>query len=191
MEQDAQGTFQQYSLQSEADFWAAALKRTDLGAKDKLAIEKKYLAARSALKKDEIQTQLDGYAAEIELAGANADKKIGILREEQAFVARMYGQESKEARRAAEDVLKAEREKQAQLRELEGMVAKGREEAAMAGVDAQEAAAEFEVEIGRRTKASCSPNSANSRISASRSSARASSSGFAWPSWIRTPTRRS
>jgi hypothetical protein len=25
MEQDAQGTFQQYSLQSEADFWAAAL----------------------------------------------------------------------------------------------------------------------------------------------------------------------
>jgi hypothetical protein len=44
MEQDAQGTFQQYSLQSEADFWAAALKRHDLGAKDKLAIEKKFLA---------------------------------------------------------------------------------------------------------------------------------------------------
>jgi hypothetical protein len=151
MEQDAQGTFQQYSLQSEADFWAAALQRHGLSVKDKLAIEKKYLAARSALKKEEIGTQLDGYAAEIELAGANADKKLAILREEQAFVAHMYGAESKEARRATEDVLKAEREKQAQLRELEGAISKGREDAAMAGVDAEEAAAEFEVEIGRRT----------------------------------------
>jgi len=59
MEQDAQGTYQQYSLQSEADFWQQALKRTDLSAKDKLEIERKYLAARQALIKEKQQQETD------------------------------------------------------------------------------------------------------------------------------------
>lgn len=151
MEQDAQGTFQQYSLQSEADFWAAALRRQDLSAKDRLAIEKKFLAARQALKKDEIQTQLEGYADELEAAGANWDKKLEILRQEQAYIRRMYGDESREARQANEAVVRAEREKAAQLRELSAQISKGKEDAALAGVDSEEAAAQFEVDMGRRT----------------------------------------
>lgn len=59
MEQDAQGTYQQFSLQSEADFWRQALKRTDLSAKDKLEIERKYLTARQALIKEKQQQETD------------------------------------------------------------------------------------------------------------------------------------
>lgn len=153
MEQDAQGSFEQYSLQSEADFWSEALKRTDLGAKDKLAIEKKYLAARQALKQQEIATQLDGYQEQLEAAGSSWEKKLEILRAEQAYVTRMYGAQSREARQAADAVVRAEREKAAQLRELEGAIGKAKEDSALAGVDAEQAAAESEVEMGRRTQA--------------------------------------
>ena len=59
MEQDAQGTYQQYSLQSEADFWQQSLKRTDLSAKDKLEVERKYLTARQALIKEKQQKETD------------------------------------------------------------------------------------------------------------------------------------
>jgi hypothetical protein len=149
LEQDAQGTFQQYSLQSEADFWAEALKRTDLNTKDKLAIEKKYLEARSNLKRDEIANQLEGYQIEIQAAGANWDRKLAILREEEAYVVKMYGAESKEAKQAAQAVIKAEQDKAKHLRELEDEIAKGKEEAALAAIDAAEAAAEFEVQMGR------------------------------------------
>jgi hypothetical protein len=152
-EQDAQGTFEQFSLQSEADFWAAALQRTDLGTKDKLEIEKKYLAARAAVKKEEISAQLDGYAQDLEAAGASWDKKLVILREEQAYITRMYGAESQEARKAAEAVIRAEREKARELLEIQGVIVKGREDAALAGVDAEEKNAEFEVAMGRKTDA--------------------------------------
>jgi hypothetical protein len=50
--QDAQGTYQQWSLQSDADFWSQALQRQDLSAKDRDAIERKYLAARLAVLKE-------------------------------------------------------------------------------------------------------------------------------------------
>lgn len=152
MEQDAQGTAQEYSLQSEADYWAQALQRTNLSTKDKLAIEKKYLAARAALKKEEIGIALEGYQTELEQAGANWDKKLAILRTEQAYVTKMYGAESKEAKQAAKEVIKAEQEKAKQLRELDQAIAKAKEDAAMAGVDAAEAAAQFEVDMGRETQ---------------------------------------
>ena len=152
MEQDAQGTYQQYSLQSEADFWAQALQRTNLGTKDKLAIEKKYLAARAALKQDEIAQVLDGYQQQLELAGQNWTAKLQILEKERAYVVQMYGAESKEARKANEAVLKAEQEKKKQLQEIDQQIAQGKRDAALAAIDAQQAAAESEVEMGRMTK---------------------------------------
>ena len=83
MEQDAQGTYQQYSLESEADFWRQALKRTDLSAKDRLQIEKKYLAARQELMKEKQALEQDdakkSEALAMESARAEADMaKLGI-----------------------------------------------------------------------------------------------------------------
>lgn len=83
MEQQAQGTYEAYSLQSEANFWAQALKRTDLSAKDKLEVERKWLAAVEALRKEgntkaleEIKAQED---AELQAAKSKAALgKIGI-----------------------------------------------------------------------------------------------------------------
>lgn len=153
MEQDAQGTFQQYSLQAEADYWATALKRTDLGTKDKLAVEKKYLAARAALKQDEISIVLDKDREELELAGNSWTKKRLILEQEAAYVAHMYGAQSKEARSANDAVVKAKREEAQQLREIEDQIAARVMQHKLAAIDAAQAAAQAEVEMGRISKA--------------------------------------
>jgi hypothetical protein len=79
-EQLAQDTAQQYSLDSEADFWAQALKRTNLSAKDRFEIQKKWIAAEQALQKDRIAAEIDGYKQEIAEADKNAEAKLAILK---------------------------------------------------------------------------------------------------------------
>lgn len=74
MEQDAQGTYQQFSLQSEADFWAQALKRADLTAKDRLDVERKYLAARQGLLKQKQAME----AADAKQSEAMASESVKI-----------------------------------------------------------------------------------------------------------------
>lgn len=153
MEQEAQGTFQQFSLQSEADYWAQALKRTDLSAKDKLEIEKKWLAARQQLRRDEITIQLDGYKQELDQAGQNWTKKVQILEAEKAYIARMYGDQSKEARAAELEITKAKEQALKQREQLEAQYAKAVSQLKLLEVDAAQQAAEHEVAMGRKTKA--------------------------------------
>jgi len=76
MEQDAKGTFLQWSTQADVDFWAAALKRTDLTAKDKLEVERKYLAARQAMLKERMTAE--GEASKLTAALANEAAKTEI-----------------------------------------------------------------------------------------------------------------
>ena len=78
LEQDAQGTYQQFSLQSEADFWQQALKRTDLSAKDRLEVEKKYLAARQALIKEKQAAEIEN-AKQSEALAMEAAKTEGEI----------------------------------------------------------------------------------------------------------------
>lgn len=153
MEQEAQGTFQKFSLQTEADFWAQALKRHNLSAKDRLEIERKYLTAAQALKREEISAKLDGFKQEMEAVGANADKKLKIAQDEQRYIVRMYGATSAEARKIADEIVKIEREKAAQLTELRKEEAKEAQELALSGVAAEQATADFEVAIGRKSAA--------------------------------------
>jgi hypothetical protein len=150
--QEAQGTAQAFSLQSEADYWAQALKRTNLSAKDKVEIERKWLAARKAVTAETIAEQLSVYRSDFEAAGRNWNEKISILKAEEAYVRRMYGNQSKEAFAASEMVIKAEKEKATQIRAINAGIAKSKEDAALAGVDDEEAAAQFQEQLGVETK---------------------------------------
>jgi hypothetical protein len=151
-EQLAQDTAQEYSLQSELDFWQQALQRADLSAKDKLAIEKKYVAAAQAVQKEEIAKKLDGYKADIAAAGNNSQAKLQILEREAAYVHRIYGDQSKEAAAADAEIVKAAQQAAEQLRQLWDSYYKEREKLALIGVDNEQVQAEFEVELGTKTK---------------------------------------
>ncbi|WP_457817490.1 hypothetical protein, partial [Staphylococcus aureus] len=78
-------TAQQFSLESEKQFWAAALEQTNLSAKDRGEIEKKYLEASSRLRTQQIAGQIDLYKQEEAVAGKNADAKLAVVQRETAY----------------------------------------------------------------------------------------------------------
>ncbi len=94
--QAAQGTYENYSLADEAKFWEAQKDRTDVSAKAKLELEKKWLAARAALHREDQSNTLDTIKAnealqvaavknEVELAKYALQEKLQIVdQEEQA-----------------------------------------------------------------------------------------------------------
>lgn len=110
MEQDAQGTAQQFSIQTEKDFWAQALQLTNLSTKDRLAIEEKYLAASKQLRGQKIAGQIEDYKKEEAEAGKNADAKLAIVRKETAFIAAQYGEQSDQYRAALRNQDAAEKD---------------------------------------------------------------------------------
>jgi hypothetical protein len=147
-EQIAQGTAQEFSLQSEADFWDEALKRTDLSAKDRFEITKKWISAEQALQKERISVVLDEDKKELFEADKNAQAKLAIMRRESDFAHKMWGDQSEQARAADLAVLEAERaaaEQQIQL--IEG-VAKARADAALAQIDDAEKSTQMQEQIG-------------------------------------------
>jgi hypothetical protein len=148
MEQEAQGTAQAYSLQSEADYWQAVLARTNLSAKDRMAVQQKWLAAHAQLTKQAIAIEMDGFKQSEIAAGKNAELKLVTVRMETREIARLYGQQSTEYAAAKDRERQAERAAADQAIQLADEVASHRERMALAGVSASEAAAQHQVAMG-------------------------------------------
>jgi hypothetical protein len=154
MEQDAQGTFQQYSLQAEADYWADGAQAHGSRHEGQAGRSRRNISRRAqALKEDEIAQALDKDREALELAGNNWTKKRLIIEQEAAYVTRMYGAQSKEARSANDAVVKAKRDEAQQLREIDDQIAERVVQRKLAAIDAAQAAAQAEVEMGRLSKA--------------------------------------
>lgn len=151
-EQLAQDTAQQFSIQSEADFWQQALQRTDLSAKDRLAIEQKYLTAAQAVQKEAEDEKLAQMKREIDAAGQNLALKLSLLRQEQAEIHRFYGDKSKEALAADEEVAKAEQQLHQEQMKMTQELKQAQQDAALWQVDQAEKAAELEEQLGQISK---------------------------------------
>jgi hypothetical protein len=150
-EQDAQGTAQEYSIQSVADYWAAILERTDLGAKDRAKVEEKYLAARAELKKREIGIALDGYKDELAAANHNLVTKLDIAEREAAYIGKMYGMESKEYADVQHQIVALKREAAAQIAQIEEIHAQSIDRANLDAISSEEELAKHRVEMGVET----------------------------------------
>lgn len=153
MEQDAQGTAQAYSLQSEADYWKQFLARTDLSVKDRLAIEQKYLAAHGQLTKQKLAAEEDVFKQEITAANRDADAKLAIAEKELAWVKTKYGERSDEYRAMQDKIVQLTREAASQREQIEADHEKTLEQIALGQIDAQQAAAQHRVAMGRETSA--------------------------------------
>jgi hypothetical protein len=151
MEQDAQGTAQAYSLESEADYWKQILQRTDLSAKDRLAIEQKYLAAHSQLIHKRWTIEEDGYKESLADAEKNESAKLVLAQKHLAEVERMFGKESAEYAAAQKDIVAIKRAATQQIIELDKLRADAAEKANLDEVMAAEEAAKFRVQMGVET----------------------------------------
>lgn len=152
-EQAAQGQAQEYSLKSTADFWARALERTDLSAKDRFEIQKKYNAAEREVLKEGFDEKLDLYKRELDEAGKNEQAKLAILQREAADIHKFYGDQSKEAR-AADDAVYAEQKRAAEQRlQLTQNYLKAVEQMEAAAVQERQKDAQLSEELGLESRA--------------------------------------
>ncbi|GHH09377.1 hypothetical protein GCM10008023_05990 [Sphingomonas glacialis] len=151
MAQDAQGTAQAYSLQSEADYWQAILQRTDLSAKDRAAVETKYLAAHSQLTKERIAIVIDGYKQEIAEAEKNAAAKLAIAERELAYIGKTFGTQSKEYAQAQAEIVRIKTQAAEQVRQIDDIRAKAVEKANLDQITAEETLAKHRVATGAET----------------------------------------
>lgn len=151
-QQDAQGTFQEFSLQQEEQYWSKQKERTDLSGAAKEQIEKKWLAARQALKREELAKALDGFKEELAAAGANMTERLGILDREHAYVVKMYGANSKEAAASEVEITKAKVESAKQRIAIAEEVAKAEQALALHNIEMAQSNAQFQVQMGNLTQ---------------------------------------
>ncbi len=103
----AQNQHQEFSLQSEADYWQKAMTLSGLSEKDRYDITKKWIAAEEALQKDAFDKKIETDKDQLAADKNNADKRIADLKKIQADTAAFYGAQSKQALAAAKDVAAA------------------------------------------------------------------------------------
>jgi hypothetical protein len=153
MEQDAQGTAHAFSVQEEADYWAKILQRTNLSAKDRAAVETKYLAAHSQILKEKWGIEEAGYKESLDAAGKDADAKLELVTKHTQRVGEMFGLESREYADALREQLKAKLAAQAQLDEIDAVHQQRKREHDQEEIDEAQRIAQFRVQMGVDTDA--------------------------------------
>ena len=118
-EQDAQGTARAFSLQVEADYWNKVLARTNLSAKDRAAVETKYLAVHGQIIKERWADEEAGYKTSLDTADKNEQAKLELVRAHTAEVKRFFGDESTEYKRAQEEEVRETRKAQDEINSIE------------------------------------------------------------------------
>jgi TP901 family phage tail tape measure protein len=151
-EQDAQNTAQQFSLESEKQFWANALQIHNLSAKDRGAIEAKYLAASNQLRDQQIADQLAGFKKEEDEAGKNAAAKLAIVRKETAYIGLEYGLQSTQYKAAQEREAQAARAAEQQKQDVAKATQEGMAKLNEMRIAGEEADDKFLVEMGLKTQ---------------------------------------
>jgi hypothetical protein len=150
--QDAQGTFLQYSKQKEASYWQDILNRDDLTSAERLSVEKSFLAARQALRQQQVAADVDRYREELAAHKNNYDAQLQIAQAAATEMKALYGDDSREYRAAADAVVQIERQKQAQLLALKMQSMDAEKAAALDSIAHAERMARLEVEAGNISK---------------------------------------
>jgi hypothetical protein len=148
---NADNTFREMSKAEEAKYWQDILARTDLSAKDRQAITRKYLDASLADKKGNFAAMIAMQQAEIVADKGNGDAKLVLARKIEAEIVAAYGKESKEAAQAGAARIRVEQEVASARSKLATETAKSQEALGLEVVAAEEAAAKHRAEMGQIT----------------------------------------
>jgi len=146
-EQAIAGTAMEFSHTMERDYWKGILDTVKLSKEEKAQVEKKYYAVTALMRKDAFEEDIAGEKASLENYKNNHLARLDIANKiYQANVAR-YGADSKEAKAAMADVYKEQRAFAEQSVATAKVVSEAQRNAALAGIDADEQAAELQLAL--------------------------------------------
>lgn len=114
-----QGSFEQYSLGMERDYWKQILDAGGLSRKDAEAVSRKYYDAERGLRKQSFDAEMADYKARSDAAQKGSVERILIAGEEAAKIGDKFGQESKEYRAALAEMSRMARERVEEQRKLD------------------------------------------------------------------------
>jgi hypothetical protein len=153
LEQDRQGTFLEFGKAAEAAYWQDKLKTVGLSTQEKLTIERNYLTASSALHRQSAAEEFAGFKAQEEQYKNNLDARLALALQAQARAKVLYGSDSREYQQAAVEVIKIERQKQEQIKQIRNEQNAAAEKAALDQITFEERIAQLDVSDGLITQA--------------------------------------
>jgi hypothetical protein len=151
-QQAEQGTFQQFSLQKEVDYWQAVLQRTDLSAAERLSVQRNYLGALTNLRKQDEGSAFADLQAQAQMYRNNMDARLQIAQQVLDRSRQLYGQDSEEYRQAASEVVAIEREKQQQITNMKQQQLAADQQARLADISHAEQMAQLDLQANLITQ---------------------------------------
>ena len=121
-ENEANNTFFEFSREKEREYWQAILQRRDLSKEERIAIERKYLDASMAIRKEAAQAELDSIRKSIETHHAGSVERVIAENRATTRIGELFGVQSKEYRKAQSDLTKAAEERIKQQEKLDQML---------------------------------------------------------------------
>jgi hypothetical protein len=103
---DAEDTFHEFSKAQEAQFWADKLTLTRKGSKDYVAVFHLMVEAKKAAQREDFANLMEDYNEQITANKNNAVAQIAIAHQRTETIKTLFGEESKEYKRALNDEIK-------------------------------------------------------------------------------------
>lgn len=148
-----QGEFHEVSKQDEVAYWQNILATNNTSAKEKLAINKTIANLQLGIAKEGFSAQLEQLKEQEAQYKGNLDAKLELAKEYEGKVGAAYGTDSKEYAAAAKEVVAIEREKVAQLLQLNQIREQAQQGLALAQVDQAEQAAQQDLALHKISEA--------------------------------------
>lgn len=150
-QQEIAGTAREFSHEQELEYWRKLLTSQKMTAEERAQVEKKFYQTSALIRKEHFEQEIAGERVKLEQFKNNHDQRLAILNDIYKKMVSRYGDESKEAKAAMAEIVKERRAAAEQIDNIEKTMSEGRRAAALAGIDAEEQAAQFAVDTHRMT----------------------------------------
>lgn len=138
---------------AELKYWQDILAMTNLSEQERVAARRKAAELRIGINKEQFETELAGLKKEEVETGKNAEAKIAIAKREVDLVADQFGRQSKEYEAAQAHMIEITRAAAEQKRQIADLIAQAHTRQAAAEIDAAQADAQLQVQLGLITQA--------------------------------------
>lgn len=146
------GTFYAFGVQKEADYWKNVLATHSLSKEDRIAVEKKYIAATLELNKNKFEAQITGLAKELELNKNNFSEQYRIAAQITEMVKQKYGEQSKEFEVSKAKEIQIAKAWGDEIRNIAKLQRAGEAQALIERVDSKKQEADKDLALGKITK---------------------------------------
>jgi hypothetical protein len=133
-ENDLNHTFFEFSKEQERAYWQNILQTRNLSKEERIAVERKLLDASLAVHKEAAQAQQEEIKRQIDATRAGSLERVQLTMQAAAKIGEQYGLESREYRKAQDEVRRAAIERSKEIEKLEQMQVDARRNASLHGL---------------------------------------------------------